>query len=81
MSNYNHGETKLRNDHAFEGDGNQFRCTRCGQPRALHENDGFVPGNGTSHVVLDVRVRYDGRPGVPYQPKTESDKPLYDQTH
>jgi hypothetical protein len=70
---YNHADTRLRDDHVFQGDPNQFRCSVCGQPRALHERDGFTPGNATSHVLLDVRVRYDGRPGVPYQPPDQKE--------
>jgi hypothetical protein len=67
MTNYNHVQAKLRDDYVFEGDGNQFRCSRCGEPRALHEHDGFKPGNDAGHVLLDVNVRYDGKPGKPYQ--------------
>jgi hypothetical protein len=62
MTTYNHGKIKLQDQHVFAGDGNQYLCSICKKPRALHEQDGFVPGQGQPHVTLDPNVRYGGRP-------------------
>ena len=39
-----------RTTHRFKGDLSTETCELCGQRRALHEDDGFVPNREPTHV-------------------------------
>ena len=47
--------------HVFENQReNDFLCRMCQRPRALHEQDGFRPGNPPHSVSMDPAARYRG---------------------
>ena len=46
--------------HVFMGDPNEFYCSACGRPRALHQFDGFMRRHTPTRLSTDPGIRYRG---------------------